>query len=31
VRKTSYTGRLVASNAGGRAVSDIFSFTTPGC
>jgi len=31
VRKTGYTGRLVASNAGGRAVSDIFSFTTPGC
>jgi len=31
VRNTGYTGRLVASNAGGRAVSDIFSFTTPGC
>lgn len=31
VRKTGYTGRLVASNPGGRAVSDIFSFTTPGC
>jgi len=31
VRNTGYTGRLVASNAAGRAVSDIFSFTTPGC
>jgi len=31
VRNTGYTGRLIASNAGGRAVSDIFSFTTPGC
>ena len=30
-RKTQYTGKLMASNAGGRGVSEIFSFTTPGC
>ncbi len=30
-RKTQYTGKLMASNAGGRGVSQIFSFTTPGC
>jgi hypothetical protein len=27
-RDTGYTGKLIASNAAGRAVSDIFSFTT---
>jgi hypothetical protein len=30
-RDMPYTGKLIASNAGGRVASDIFSFTTPRC